>query len=97
MSDREDIALRMSAFALAGQARVGAVDPLDLADLYIRAEQHLESSDPLFRAITGFVTALEVAEFDHEARRAAGEDLQHAIEVINMPEPPGQDRRDING
>ncbi len=96
------VALKFSAVALAQNAKIGRVDQVELSSLINRIEQECGSADPLFRAVSTFSSAVDMAlmSFGEEQRGAladAGHDLAHAIEVLNVPVPPGQERSDIYG
>lgn len=89
------VSVKFDAFSVAMQAKVGGLQQLDIDALVTKAEQMLSSDDPLTRAVNSFATQYDIA--DERRRRELGEDLLATIQSMNMPEPPGQDRRDIYG
>ncbi len=94
MSER--LRLKFDAFAVAMRAKIGEHDVTETDELLARAEETLTSDDPLFRAITAFVVAMETAT-GPAGRLEPGHVLHDALEGINVPVPPDLHRRDIHG
>jgi len=63
-----------------------------------RAEELLDSADPLFRAITGFATQFQVSRHDHGAMAMQGRILAEAVEhAAGIPDRRPPARSDIDG
>lgn len=91
------LALKFSAVTLAQNAVYGFLDPTELASLISRCDEEIGTADPLFRAVSAFSSECDMVQQGHGDLEEAGRRLRHAIEVLNMPEPPGAERSDING
>lgn len=96
MSDRL-AAVRMDAFALAMQAKCGAVSPHDLDMMVARAEETLPHDDTLYRAITRFATQHAVSRFDPDVMMELGAELHDAVRLHCLPTPVDIGRADIYG
>lgn len=91
------LAVRFSAFTVAYNAKIGAVEPHEVDGLRAMAERTLEVDDPVRRAITSFATQYELHAHDPAGLTQIGHELSDEIEKLNVPTPPGTDRADING
>ncbi|GHF33152.1 hypothetical protein [Seohaeicola zhoushanensis] len=90
------VAVKFDAFAVAMQAKAGGLQQLDIDALVTKSEQLLGSAHRLSLAITHFATMWDVAQSDPQ-RVSLGDELLTFVQALNMPEPPGQDRRDLHG
>lgn len=90
------VALKFRAFAVALQLKADTLEPRELEKL--RALAQAPGTDPLeARAIAGFCAQVVDAAADRARLVRLADDLLAWIEAVNMPEPPGADRRDLNG
>lgn len=98
----EMMALRMKSFAVAMQAKCGAVDPKEVDALWQMANERLERNDPFLSDISDFCREYPFVRFN--ARLVdIGNALAEAV-VGSQPSLPVQSqvyewqlRRDING
>ena len=92
-----ELAVRFSAFAVAQNAKIGAVEAHEVDGLRAMAERELGVDDPVRRAVTHFATQYELKAFDPAGLVQIGHELSDAIEKLNVPVPPGTDRADTHG
>ena len=90
-------AVAMDAIAVGMQAMLNDLGAEDLAGLLSRAEELLESDDPIFLAITNFATDWEICRADADRLRAIGETLRDAVSRALRPDPFDGARVDIYG
>lgn len=96
MSDNPHLALRMAAFSVAMQAKSNTLDPKDVAALRKRAETYPDAADPLPNAALHMIGLLDAA-INADDRYTAGREMVDFIDRLNVPVPPGSDRRDTHG
>lgn len=86
-----------SAVTVALQAKVGSLKPLEVERMRSQAEQLLNAGDPMRAAVLTFASQYEVVRWMPAALVVEAEALFRAAELALVPDPPGQDRRDIHG
>ncbi len=97
MSPASRFGVITDATAVAMRAMVNDLDPLDVDHLVTRASQLLETSDPVFRAVTSFATNHEICRRRPQELAAIGEQLRDQMLKLMQPDPPDLHRRDIHG
>jgi hypothetical protein len=96
MTDNPHLALRMAAFSVAMQAKSNTLRPEDVDALRKRAETYPDATDPLPRAALHMLGLLDAA-INANDRYTAGREMVNFIDRLNVPVPPGSDRRDTHG
>ncbi len=93
---RDNIALKLGAFAVAMKVRAGTLEPRDLTLLRQRLHNSGDAASPLARAVFAFLDILETSR-DPARRDQAAQDMAAFIEACNIPVPPDLGRKDIHG
>lgn len=90
------LGLKLAAFAEAMRARSGEIDREELARL-VRLAEAAPEDDPLRARVLEFVTDLRSWSRDPVRLADLGGEMVRFIDLMNMPEPPDMNRRDIFG
>lgn len=86
MSPDPQIAIQFEAFDVGMKAEVNDLPQQDVDDLVNRAEELLDTGTPLFRAISGFAVAFELAQRNPDELRGIGNDLTSFIKDLGSAE-----------
>ncbi|OWV39421.1 hypothetical protein [Mameliella alba] len=92
---REAVALKLRALAVALSLKADTLDPHELEALRRQAEGMLQL--PVARAARGFCEQVIEARADRPRQVELAADMLRYLELANMPDVPGADRRDLNG
>lgn len=95
-SDRH-LAAKMAAFAAGMKAKAGELERDDIEQLRAQVERDLEIDDPLRKVLVEFAIDCGVYLRDPVKLSEVGADICRHINLLNVPEPPDRDRRDIYG
>lgn len=91
------IALRMEAFSVGLAAQLEDPGPARVESLMARAARLLAPDDPLAAPIRIFGAGYPHVRHRPAARAELGRELTRWVEIVNRPDVPGSDRRDIYG
>lgn len=92
------LAVKFGAFDVALKAKINDLPQSDVDDLRGLTERNIpDPDDTLRRAVIGFVTQYELHRHDPARLHDLGTSMSDYIATLNMPVPPGADRRDLNG
>lgn len=93
---RARLALKMRALSVALSLKADVLDPADLAALE-RAAGWADPEDTMARAALGFCARVMEARADRARQVALADDLLKWIELENLPDVSGLNRKDVHG
>ena len=97
MSRDPHVAVKFRALAQAMNAQNGEIDQVELQLLARDVADLLPEGSRLGAAVTEFLERCQLWKRDPIKMASAGRELQHYIEVHNMPEPANYERGDTHG